>query len=100
MGKSRFSPGEFLIDAGSLLSAACGTPVAQHPAMSTMTPMLEPESRSKLRDEEPTRLYWSPSLPEAQEPKAGPLPRAGATVPYLLAPHPWPRGQFRVDPEA
>ena len=59
--------------------------------MSNATPLLEPESRSKLREKE----TWKPALPEAQEPK-----RTGATVPYLLAPHPWPRGQFRVDPEA
>ena len=65
--------------------------------MNNATPMLEPESRSKLLEEEPTRLYWKPSLPEAQEPQWVPPLR---TVPYLLAPHPWPRGQFRVDPEA
>ena len=68
--------------------------------MSNATPMLEPESRSKLREEEPTRLSWKPALPEAQEPQRIPPLRTRGAVPYLLAPDPWPRGQFRVDPEA
>jgi hypothetical protein len=100
MGKSRRSSGEFPIAAGDSRRLSGGTGIAQLPAMSTTTPMLGPESRSKLRDGAPTRLSWKPSLPEAQEPKPAPPPSAEATVPYLLAPHPWPRGQFRVDPEA
>jgi hypothetical protein len=68
-----------------------GTRVAQHPAMSNATPMVEPG---------PTRPLWVPELSEAEEPRAVPSPREVVAVPYLLAPSPWPRGQFLVDPEA
>jgi len=68
--------------------------------MSNESSLLEPEPRGKLRGEETTRAFWKPRLPEASEPRTAPPPRAGAPVPYLLAPYPWPRGQFRIDPEA
>ena len=60
---------------------------------------MEPEPRRKGLREETTRVFWKPALPEAREPRPVPPPRAGARVPYLLAPYPWPRGQFHVDPE-
>jgi hypothetical protein len=65
-----------------------------------MTNLLEPEPRPKERGKESTRITWKPALPEAEEPRPAPRPRAGSPVPYLLAPYPWPRGQFRIDPEA
>ncbi|MBI3856000.1 MAG: hypothetical protein HY293_09955 [Planctomycetes bacterium] len=45
-------------------------------------------------------MFWKPSLPEAAEPRPLPLPKRRNEVPYLLAPHPWPQGEFRIDPEA
>jgi hypothetical protein len=68
--------------------------------MRNETSLLEPEPRGKQHGEETTRVFWKPALPEASEPQALPRPRAGLPVPYLLAPYPWPRGQFRIDPEA
>jgi hypothetical protein len=58
--------------------------------------LLEPEPRPKGREEGTTRVFWKPSLPEAAKPRPIADPRF---VPYLLAPPPWPRGQFRIDPE-
>ena len=63
--------------------------------MKNTLPSLEPDPRSNK-----TRRFWKPELPEAQEARSLPPPKGTPTVPYLLAPHPWPRGQFRVDPEA
>jgi hypothetical protein len=62
--------------------------------------LLQPEPRKKPRGEETTRVFWKPLLPDAVEPRAIPRPKLKDSVPYLLAPDPWPRGQFRVDPEA
>jgi hypothetical protein len=68
--------------------------------MSNEASLLEPESRGKRHGEETTRVFWKPLLPEANEPRPVPRPKSGGTAPYLLAPYPWPRGQFRIDPEA
>lgn len=62
--------------------------------------LLEPEPRKKPRGEETTRTFWKPSLPECNEPRQAPRPKPPAPMPYLLAPHPWPRGEFRINPEA
>lgn len=66
--------------------------------MNNGTNLAEPEPRRKGQDEATTRIFWKPALPESTEPRAVPPPMA--PMPYLLAPHPWPRGQFRIDPEA
>ncbi len=63
-------------------------------------PLMEPEPRRKHPEEEPTRLWLRPALPEAVEPRTVRLPKSNRAMPYLLAPPPWPRGEFRVDPEA
>ena len=63
------------------------------------TYLLQPEPRRKPRGEETTRVFYKPSLPEAFEPRPAPPPRRLTELPYLLAPSPWPRGQFRVLPE-
>lgn len=69
--------------------------------MSNATPLMEPEPRDKKRGEETTRAFWKPALPEAQGPRPAAPARAGSRPqPYLLAPPPWPKGQFCVDPEA
>lgn len=68
--------------------------------MMSETNLLEPEPRRKPRGEETTRVFWKPLLPEATEPRPIPGPRPASPPPYLLAPWPWPRGQFRIDPEA
>ena len=68
--------------------------------MRNETPLLEPGSRPRNQHTETTRLHWKPPLPEASDPRLVPLHRAEPKVPYLLAPRPWPQGQFRVDPEA
>jgi hypothetical protein len=54
---------------------------------------------SGSRDDETTRVFRRPALPV-------PAPQGPATVVlllnqdlYLLAPSPWPRGQFQIDPE-
>jgi hypothetical protein len=60
------------------------------------TNLLEPELRRKPRGEETTRMFWKPPLPDAVEPRPAPPPRRLTEVPYLLAPSPWPRGQFRA----
>ena len=60
------------------------------------TNLAEPEPRRKDLEEPTTLGFWKPSLPEAREARPVPNP---AAVPYLLAPPPWPRGQFRIDPE-
>jgi hypothetical protein len=67
--------------------------------MSNATITMEPEPRNRREGQETTRVFWKPALPETQEPRIVPPPKGGA-IPYLLAPHPWPRGQFVVDPEA
>ena len=67
--------------------------------MRNETNLLEPEPRGARHGEATTRIFWKPALPEAVEPLPVPRPRAGHQVPYLLAPYPWPRGQFRIDPE-
>jgi len=61
--------------------------------------LLEPEPRGKRHGEETTRVFWKPLLPEASAPRPVPGSKAGVPVTYLLAPYPWPRGQFRIDPE-
>jgi hypothetical protein len=64
--------------------------------MSNGTHLAEPEPRRKRRGEETTRTFWKPPLPETREMRSVlPVSRA----PYLLAPPPWPKGQFRIDPE-
>jgi hypothetical protein len=68
--------------------------------MSNGANLLEPEPRKKHRGEETTQIFWKPSLPEVTEPRYAPRPRSASSAPYLLAPHPWPQGQFRIDPEA
>ena len=68
--------------------------------MRTASNLLEPGPHGKRRGEETTRVFWKPPLPEATEPRVGAPARNPAGAPYLLAPRPWPRGQFRVDPEA
>ncbi len=68
--------------------------------MSNEASLLEPEPRGKRHGEETTRAFWKPPLPEASEPRPVPRPKSGGPAPYLLAPYPWPRGQFRIDPEA
>jgi hypothetical protein len=62
--------------------------------MNNTMPIVQPDPRNK------TRRFWKPDLPEAQEARPVPAPKGPPTIPYLLAPHPWPRGQFRMDPEA
>jgi len=63
------------------------------------TNLLEPEPRRKPRGEETTRVFCRPSLPDAHEPRQVPAPKRVMELPYLLAPAPWPRGQFRALPE-
>jgi hypothetical protein len=60
--------------------------------------LLEPEPRRKPREEETTRAFWKPPLRESLEPRQVPTPKPA--LPYLLAPHPWPKGEYRIDPEA
>jgi hypothetical protein len=56
-------------------------------------PVVHPENR----EQETTRLLRRLSPPlEPQTPANHALPRPDF---YLLAPAPWPRGQFRIDPE-
>ena len=61
--------------------------------------LLEPEPRRKHPEEEATRTFWKPLLPDATEPRLVPRPKTSQAH-YLLAPPPWPQGQFRIDPEA
>jgi hypothetical protein len=63
------------------------------------TTLAQPEPRRKPRGEETTRVYYRPGLPEAFEPRETAAPRRATDVPYLLAPAPWPRGQFRMHSE-
>jgi hypothetical protein len=63
------------------------------------TNLLEPEPRRKPQGEETTRLYYKPALPEVFEPREAAAPKRVTEVSYLLAPAPWPRGQFRINPE-
>lgn len=77
-----------------------GITVAFIPVMKTGSNLLEPEPRGKRRGEETTRQFWKPPLPDAAEPREAPVPKARGAVPYLLAPAPWPQGQFRIDPES
>lgn len=63
------------------------------------TNLLGPERRRKPRGEETTRVFWKPALPDAYETREASAPRRLIDLPYLLAPSPWPRGQFRVLPE-
>jgi hypothetical protein len=65
--------------------------------MRNRTNLAEPEPRRGQRGEETTRLFWKPELPEATAPRLH-APKA-AVVPYLLAPYPWPQGQFKINPE-
>jgi hypothetical protein len=65
--------------------------------MRNPTPLAGPEPRRKRRGEETTRLFWKPALPEATVPRIQ-APKA-AVMPYLLAPSPWPQGQFKINPE-
>ena len=60
--------------------------------------LLEPEPKPGKKGEESTRIYWTPPLPDAGEARL--VPKVRPAIPYLLAPAPWPRGQFRIDPEA
>jgi len=55
--------------------------------------------RTGSRDEETTRFFQRLVLPTATEPRPMPEASAAKSDPYLLAPTPWPRGQFRIDPE-
>jgi len=66
--------------------------------MRTEANILEPEPRRKPQGEETTRHFWQPALWDGVERRQAPRP--GPSAAYLLAPPPWPRGQFRVDPEA
>jgi hypothetical protein len=59
--------------------------------------LLEPEPRRKPLEEETPRVFSSPLLPEFTERRKVPRPRPPV---QLLAPPPWPQGQFRIDPEA
>jgi len=59
--------------------------------------LLEPEPRRKPLEEETARVFWSPPFPEFTERRKTPRPRPPV---HLLAPAPWPQGQFRIDPEA
>ena len=61
--------------------------------------LLEPEPKPATKGEETTRILWTPPLPDAEQARLVPKIRP-ITQPYLLAPAPWPRGQFRIDPEA
>ena len=60
----------------------------------------KPDRRRGSRDDETTRFFQRLVLPvpNSLSPMAS-LP-GPAEDPYRLAPSPWPKGTFRVDPEA
>jgi hypothetical protein len=60
----------------------------------------KPGRRRGSRDDETTRFFQRLVLPAPTSlPPMAPLP--GPEVdPFLLAPSPWPKGTFRIDPEA
>jgi len=74
--------------------------------MRNQAPLAEPGPHRKARGEESTRYFWKPMRDRKPVPaEAGPLrplpvSMANVRVAYLLAPRPWPQGQFRIDPEA
>jgi hypothetical protein len=55
--------------------------------------------RTGSRDEETTRFFQRLVLPTPAEPRPMPEVSPAKANPYLLAPTPWPRGQFQIDPE-
>lgn len=65
--------------------------------MNSAPNLAEPEPRRKPQGEETTRKFWKPPVLEAAQPRV--RPAVPPPAPYLLAPRPWPRGQFRIDPE-
>jgi len=55
--------------------------------------------RTGSRDEETTRFFRRLVMPTPTDLRPMPEASAAKADPFLLAPSPWPRGQFRIDPE-
>ncbi len=64
-----------------------------------MTTVETMERRSGPRDEEITRRFRLTALPAPVEPRPEPTKNSEIPAGYLLAPQPWPRGQFVIHPE-
>jgi hypothetical protein len=60
----------------------------------------KPGTRSGSRDDETTRKFFRPVQIATTEPRPVTMPPMPKEDPFLLAPSPWPRGQFRIDPES
>jgi hypothetical protein len=58
-----------------------------------------PGRRNGSKDEETTRFFQRLVLPVPTD--VPPATRSTGAIqdPYLLAPAPWPKGSFRIDPE-
>jgi len=55
--------------------------------------------RAEVREEETTRVYRKLTPPEPSKVLLLPNPPVRYQDIYHLAPSPWPRGQFQIDPE-
>jgi hypothetical protein len=60
----------------------------------------KPGQRSGSRDDETTRFFQRLVLPVPTDVRPMAPDAAVKENPYLLAPAPWPKGSFRIDPEA
>jgi hypothetical protein len=73
--------------------------VAFFPNMMNSTPLLAKGPRRK-RAREFRRIFWESGLTEVHEPREVLPPARPERVPTVLAPAPWPQGEFRPDPES